>query len=341
MPDSPALSPPGSPPALLATLAHLASQSFTSEETLVAAILNAIADQIQVRTPFLSSTQAGKFELLDMVNRQGCTVKAGIVLPLSQSYCSTTVSAGRPLSVDDARHDPIFSQLAITRSANVGSYIGVPIRFADGEIVGTLCGVDPDPHTFTAAQLDFLEVLGHYMGAFLERNVGLRAQSALPPRPAAPESAATPPAPDARPAAAEGAPNVAPSATPAKDGQARVLLLDSTGAKLHPVVATLGADFAVQEVREPAAFDRVEAEIAAVQPAVLALVSADPPETSLELVTQVRRAHPDLPVLFLTSQRYHFVKGYFAGATRCILSSSPPEATAAALHELAAAPPQS
>ena len=34
MPDFPALapSPPGSPPALLATLAHLASQSFTSEE---------------------------------------------------------------------------------------------------------------------------------------------------------------------------------------------------------------------------------------------------------------------------------------------------------------------
>lgn len=71
---------------LLGALARFSTQQFKSEQEMVTSILNTIADVIEVRTPFLASTLGGIFEILDTVNRKGCRLEAGAILPLPDSY---------------------------------------------------------------------------------------------------------------------------------------------------------------------------------------------------------------------------------------------------------------
>ncbi|HEX2911225.1 MAG TPA: hypothetical protein VH186_10485 [Chloroflexia bacterium] len=78
--------PTSSPARLLESLSSLATRLFESEQEFSRAALDAIADQVGVRTPFLSSTQAGLFEIVDVVNRQGCNLQSGATLPLPDSY---------------------------------------------------------------------------------------------------------------------------------------------------------------------------------------------------------------------------------------------------------------
>ncbi len=71
---------------MLQTLANFSIKQFKTEQEMVNTVLNLIADTLKVRTPFLASTMAGLFEILDVVNRNGCTLEAGALLPLPDSY---------------------------------------------------------------------------------------------------------------------------------------------------------------------------------------------------------------------------------------------------------------
>ena len=59
---------PGSASALLAALANLSQHQFSDEQELKAAILNAIAEQLQVRTPSFSTNWVGKLEPSDSLS---------------------------------------------------------------------------------------------------------------------------------------------------------------------------------------------------------------------------------------------------------------------------------
>jgi hypothetical protein len=71
---------------LFAALAQFSTRQFNNEQEMVTSVLNSIADALGMRTPFLASTVSGIFELLDTVNRNGCTLQAGALLPLPDSY---------------------------------------------------------------------------------------------------------------------------------------------------------------------------------------------------------------------------------------------------------------
>jgi hypothetical protein len=74
------------PERLLAALAEFSTRQFKSEQEMLTIVLNTIADIFEMRTPFLASTMGGIFEILDTVNRKGCTLEAGAMLPLPDSY---------------------------------------------------------------------------------------------------------------------------------------------------------------------------------------------------------------------------------------------------------------
>ena len=73
--------------------------------------------------------------------------------PLTHSFCQYVVAKGLPLSVKDARIDPlVYNNLAI-RDLNVIAYLGVPINMPEGENVGTLCAIDHKPREWTQKNL--------------------------------------------------------------------------------------------------------------------------------------------------------------------------------------------
>lgn len=76
--------------------------------------------------------------------------------PLSHSFCQHVVKTGRPLSVNDARIDPLVRDNEAVKDLGVIAYLGVPLRAPGGAIIGSLCAIDTSPRTWQDADINTL-----------------------------------------------------------------------------------------------------------------------------------------------------------------------------------------
>jgi PAS domain S-box-containing protein len=69
--------------------------------------------------------------------------------PLSHSFCKHTLGVDRPLSIDDARADPMVKDNGAIKDMGVVAYLGVPLVTNDGQQVGAFCAIDREPRQWT------------------------------------------------------------------------------------------------------------------------------------------------------------------------------------------------
>lgn len=102
------------------------------------------------------------FSLVD-AQRQFFKAQAGLPepreTPLSHSFCQYVVSADRPLAVNDARGHPLLQSNGAVHDLDVVAYLGVPVHGPEGDVLGSFCAIDSQPHDWTAAQLADLQDL--------------------------------------------------------------------------------------------------------------------------------------------------------------------------------------
>lgn len=93
----------------------------------------------------------------------------GLCEPREETWCARVADGQVPQLVPDAREEPSVQDLAVTRSAPIGTHLSVPIRFSDGTVFGTLCGFThvPDP-TIQARDLGVMGLLAHLLARHLE-----------------------------------------------------------------------------------------------------------------------------------------------------------------------------
>ena len=85
------------------------------------------------------------------------------------SFCRRPVAEGAPLIVPDTLADPRFRDNEfVCGEPNLRFYAGVPLRSAEGAIVGTLCAMDREPHSFRPEDLASLLDLGKMVENELE-----------------------------------------------------------------------------------------------------------------------------------------------------------------------------
>jgi signal transduction histidine kinase len=91
-------------------------------------------------------------------------------VPLDDTYCRLLVEGRLPNVIPDAEIDGRVRFLDVTGEADIGSYVGVPIRFSDGHLYGTLCALShsPDP-SLKERDAQFVGVLARLVGEQLER----------------------------------------------------------------------------------------------------------------------------------------------------------------------------
>lgn len=68
-------------------------------------------------------------------------VEEGRTADRADSFCHRML-AGAPAFTADAAADPAYRDAPIGRTLGIRSYVGVPVRDADGRVVATLCGLD-------------------------------------------------------------------------------------------------------------------------------------------------------------------------------------------------------
>jgi hypothetical protein len=85
--------------------------------------------------------------------------------PLSHSFCQHVVVDDAPLVVSDARLDDRLAGHPAIADLGVIAYCGVPIRDADGHVLGSFCAIDTDEHAWSADDVEVLRTLAEAVGA--------------------------------------------------------------------------------------------------------------------------------------------------------------------------------
>lgn len=91
-------------------------------------------------------------------------------VPLEGTFCKRMVDGTLPKVVLDAKNDERVKDLEVTREADIGSYVGLPLQFSDGRIYGTLCALShsPEPH-LRERDARFMKVLARLVADQIER----------------------------------------------------------------------------------------------------------------------------------------------------------------------------
>lgn len=97
--------------------------------------------------------------------------------PLTSSFCQYVVTSDQPLAVNDSRAHPLLAENGAVVGLGVVAYLGTPVHAPDGQVIGTLCVIDHEPHDWTDAQLNALRDLAAIMETelVLRRTVADRA----------------------------------------------------------------------------------------------------------------------------------------------------------------------
>lgn len=108
----------------------------------------------------------------------GYGVAEGNVFRWTDSFCSEMVKGNGPRIAPDSNAVPAYATAPIGKLIEIGSYIGVPICRADGDLFGTLCAIDPDKKPDSlVVELPVIEILADLLSTLLQ--VEMRSQEAL------------------------------------------------------------------------------------------------------------------------------------------------------------------
>jgi signal transduction histidine kinase/CheY-like chemotaxis protein len=116
------------------------------------------------------SRVAGQDYKIVAVHPSDAAVSIGDVFPLGDTYCSVTLGADRPVFTEQASRSEAFSGHPCVQRFRLESYIGAPLNIA-GERFGTLnfSSSSRRAKPFMQTDADFVQLMGQWMGAVLER----------------------------------------------------------------------------------------------------------------------------------------------------------------------------
>jgi diguanylate cyclase (GGDEF)-like protein/PAS domain S-box-containing protein len=133
-------------------------------------ILDTAREQLGMDVAFVSEFVGEEQVVRSVQGSAGpAALRAGARLRLDQTYCQRVVTGELSGVVADARKDTRVNALPITGDADIGSYVGVPVRFSDGRLYGTLCCASRAPSPMLAERdAALMRVLARLVGDRLE-----------------------------------------------------------------------------------------------------------------------------------------------------------------------------
>ena len=140
------------------------------EHPAIDAVLSAAATLTGMEVVFIAGIDETEFRFERVVGTMpGLT--EGMAGDRRDSFCARMLG-GAPPTTSDAATDPNYQDAKIRTQLGIVSYVGVPIRGADGVVVGTLCGIDRG-HVESGERVvkvlrDLARILGNHLHALPE-----------------------------------------------------------------------------------------------------------------------------------------------------------------------------
>lgn len=158
----------------------------TAEDPSVEGILEAVREFLDMEVAF--TTRLSEQHLLfTTIEGDGDSFGfyEGRRMSLAHTYCQRVLEGRLPRLMPEVRNDPRASRLAVTAEADVGAFVSIPLRLADGSVHGTLCAASHEARPALGYRdLQFLEVFARLVADQIERSAlesrqqGLAAEAA-------------------------------------------------------------------------------------------------------------------------------------------------------------------
>lgn len=137
------------------------------------AVLALIAEQTGLNLVMVTRVDQDEWKVL-AVSDDLYGVRSGDVFRWSHSYCSRMVAGHGPQCAADAASVESYRLAEINRNMEIGAYVGVPIRRADGTLFGTLCALGPTPRgDRLQAAMSTVRLLARLLSTVLDRDLQL------------------------------------------------------------------------------------------------------------------------------------------------------------------------
>src|SRR5450631_3095916 len=126
---------------------------------------------------FLTHVDADEYVFAHIVGEHGrFGVAAGDTFPLADTHCQQMLDGRIHSTVADLAANAETRDLAVTKSLGLRAYAGVPVRLRSGELYGTLCAVDTQPHPeLSDRHIELLNFLSELASELIEGEAEQRA----------------------------------------------------------------------------------------------------------------------------------------------------------------------
>lgn len=125
---------------------------------LVEEILDKLSEKIGVNSLFFALNDSNSNFIVKAINQEKELIAEGSTHVFQHVLCKLVIdeNAGK-IQINELLESPLTVNHPVTKSLGNGSFLGVAIKNADNEKIGTLCAFDDRPYEFTASDLQLIE----------------------------------------------------------------------------------------------------------------------------------------------------------------------------------------
>ncbi|MDP9401762.1 MAG: EAL domain-containing protein [Actinomycetota bacterium] len=139
-------------------------------------LLGLVCRELEMETGFIGRVAEGQRAICYV---SGSGLNTGDSDPYDETYCQLIAEGTIGPAVADTSVVPVLRDMPITHRLGIASYLGLPLRLADGSLYGTLCAYSREvkPH-LVDADVRLLRLVGALVASRLEHDVQAERRSA-------------------------------------------------------------------------------------------------------------------------------------------------------------------
>ena len=150
------------------------SSPFSDFESASTAVLDQLHGRLGFALWLVTRVEDGQW-VIEQARDEGYGVEVGDAFPFGDTYCAQMVEGLGPQFASETSAVPCYAAAGIGRELPIAAYIGVPLRFSDGSLFGTLCAIDPAPQLPAVGdELPLVALAGRLLSSLLEKDADTR-----------------------------------------------------------------------------------------------------------------------------------------------------------------------
>ncbi|WP_185971075.1 GAF domain-containing protein [Alkalicoccobacillus porphyridii] len=150
-------------------------RSFTDFDEVATQVLVLLSHHLSVNTLFIARNDLITNEIAKVINKDRLLLQEGQEVEYNETFCRLSVDHGsQVLVIPRISKDSLARDLQAAESFGNGSFIGVPIYNACGQVYGTICGIDDQEVEFSDNDIELIGTMASLLSHVLELNNAYR-----------------------------------------------------------------------------------------------------------------------------------------------------------------------